>query len=148
MFCNIKGLENCWSDSQFDPIYFQLLRSQHWTKHTFRPISMNGYLSWPKLSDISERRIRCQIINHNDSMCPFVVCASDSSKPFLSSSIPNLKFDLTPVNVKWPEIVGIILEAKINSNSSKIALLELIIREPSKQWTFANRAVSNNYYLE
>lgn len=42
----------------------------------------------------------------------------------------------------------VILESKVDSDGSEVALLELIICEPAKEGTLSDRAVADDDYLE
>jgi len=91
-----------------------------------------SYLSKPEALDIIEALFFSNIINNNDCMCSFIICASNGSKSLLPSGIPDLQFYNISLYSDRSLIVDKILESEINTNSGKIALLEGVISKSSK----------------
>ena len=101
------------------------------------------YLLQPKLLDINKADLICDVVNYNYCMSSFIVSTGYCAKPFLSSCIPNLQFYNVPRDRNGPELSVFILKSEIDSDGSKIALLEGIISEPTQKGRFAHRAVAD-----
>ena len=72
----------------------------------------------------------------------FVIGISNSSKAFLTSSIPNLKFNVSAIRINS-------FKSKVNTNSCHVILIKLIICESEKKTTFSNRRITyNNIFKE
>ena len=77
------------------------------------------YLFKPSIN-INKTFFICEIKNDEDSVCTFIICFSDSSISFLTSSVPNLKPYCTFIYLKSSK-------SKINTNSCYVVFLVIII---------------------
>lgn len=84
-------------------------------------ISMHFNLSDP-IPNIVEALLRCAIVCQYYTHCSLVIGLCDGSKPFLSSSIPYLQFDISAI-----DIYGFYLE--INTYTFLITIIHLPIVE-------------------
>lgn len=73
--------------------------------------------------------------------CTFVVSVSDRSKPLLTSSIPNLQFHILIIRLDG-------LEPEINSDSSHVIFIELVIGESQKQTGFSDWGIPYDHILQ
>jgi len=77
------------------------------------------------LFHIVERYLICNIVDHNNTMCPSVVARSDCSESFLSCCIPNLKFDGFAVEFNCSNL-------EVNTNGTDITLSVCVVSKPKK----------------
>ena len=102
----------------------------------------------PEIGDAFKTFLVGDIIDQKDRMGTynvgvntFVVGIGDGSKAFLSSSIPNLQFDVPTVGVDG-------FESEVNTNGGHIILVELIVCEPQQEATFSYWWVAHNDVFE
>lgn len=100
------------------------------------------YFVDPELLNIGEALIISQVVYEKDSVGSFVVGTGNGSEPFLTSCVPNLQLYYVIVNIEWSEWIMKVLESKIDTDGSKITLLEGVIGKSSEKWWLSNRTVA------
>jgi len=71
----------------------------------------------------------------------FIICAGDGSESLLTSSVPNLEFNILTVNRECSK-------SEIDSNGCEIRFTKLIVCKSEQKGTLANTRISNDNQFE
>jgi len=99
-----------------------LVAYQHFV-HMFMAVPIN--LRKPTLN-CSETVLICDVINHDDTVCPPVVAAGDGAEALLPSGVPNLQLDDLAIDLDGTDF-------KIDTDCANVCLGVGIVSEAQEQ---------------
>ena len=143
------SLLNLYLSSKDDSFYFMVegyFRDYLWRAIWFISEQDNIYVSitvvkglWdPELFDVFEWTGICDIIDHDDSISPFVVGRGDGSKSFLSGSIPDLELNIFVIVFESFEPWFRRRLPEIYADGGQIVFGKFVVGELGKDGSFAD----------
>ena len=131
------------------PPYFPGYIVARWGRHIFRSsLLATSYLSEPEAFDVFEALLFGDVVDDDDGVGTFVICAGYGSEALLACGVPYLEFDDVALDCDGPWLSFHVLEPEINTDGGEITLLEGVICKSPEERGLADRAVSNQDYFK